>query len=97
MYEDLPGISIGSNHSLETYHNTGHELCGFIEWHYTPEGNLCGGSVSVCAEHPNGRDGKTWHWSITGTLEGRDLTLHPSLQCTSCPSHGWVRDGKWTQ
>lgn len=25
------------------------------------------------------------------------LTIAPSLACRSCPSHGWIRDGKWVQ
>lgn len=39
-------------------------------------------------------------WQMTGSLEGGDLTLSPSIQAYlddgQTPSiHGWVRDGKW--
>lgn len=41
-------------------------------------------------------------WSMTGSLEGGDLTLNPSILCRlgsasvrECGFHGWVRDGKW--
>jgi hypothetical protein len=30
------------------------------------------------------------------TLESEEpLTLNPSLLCTQCGEHGWVRAGKW--
>lgn len=40
-------------------------------------------------------------WTQTGSLEGGDLTLSPSVLCRypagerSHEFHGWVRDGKW--
>jgi Family of unknown function (DUF6527) len=41
-------------------------------------------------------------WSMTGSLEGGDLTLSPSILCTlgsvagqPCGFHGFIRDGKW--
>lgn len=40
-------------------------------------------------------------WTQTGTLEGGDLTLSPSVLCrypageNSHEYHGWVRDGQW--
>ena len=50
-----------------------------------------------------GDDGPTW--TMTGTLEGGDLTLSPSVLCMApdlgesnvgaCGFHGFVRDGKW--
>lgn len=35
---------------------------------------------------------------VTGTWKAtqRDpLTVMPSINCTSCGCHGWIRDGKW--
>lgn len=41
------------------------------------------------------QDGK--HWRITagevGSFEG--LTLEPSVLCSGCGHHGWIRDGAW--
>ena len=34
-------------------------------------------------------------WQATGSLEGGDLTLTPSLLCRRDQFHGFVRDGKW--
>ena len=42
------------------------------------------------------RDGKPSRWQVSGTGYG-DLTLHPSVDCTSPQSpncwHGWVKNG----
>lgn len=45
----------------------------------------------------NQRDGGPV-WTQTGSLDGGDLTLNPSVLCTAPGSHtfhGWVRDGQW--
>lgn len=43
-------------------------------------------------------------WTMSGSLDGGDLTLSPSVLCTlgsadgatsPCGFHGFVRDGKW--
>ena len=56
----------------------------------------CEGFVRVHAEE--GRP----VWSMTGSLNGGDLTLSPSILCRlgnvtnePCGFHGFVRDGKW--
>ena len=55
----------------------------------------CEGFVNVGPGHPN-------RWDMTGTIEGGDLTLSPSILCRlgnvanqPCGFHGFVRDGKW--
>lgn len=65
----------------------GHDRDGF-QWR-------CEGVVHVCGHGGN-------QWSMTGSLEGGDLTLSPSILCRlgsaaveECGFHGWVRDGKW--
>ena len=61
----------------------------------------CEGFVSVNAEKHPGHV-----WEMSGSLEGGDLTLSPSILCqvgnlddpargTRCGFHGFVRDGKW--
>lgn len=66
----------------------GHDRPGF-DWR-------CEGFVRTAAEGQP-------RWEMTGTLEGGDLTLSPSILCrlgtadpaSECGFHGWVRDGKW--
>jgi hypothetical protein len=75
----------------------GEELYGFIVGHER-EGldHRCEGAVAVCQHAHPGKG-----WSMTGTLEGGDLTLSPSIQCRNtldgedCAFHGYVRAGKW--
>lgn len=68
---------------------------GYFVSHERPEGgDRCEGHVSV--RHPAG-DGRAT-WTQTGTLEGGDLTLTPSILCRGSKDfefHGFVRDGKW--
>lgn len=40
--------------------------------------------------------GPTQIWAATGSLERGDLTLSPSVQCSTHPAfHGLVRSGRW--
>ncbi len=72
-------------------------LAGFLMWH-DRDGVVgrCGGGVAV---RDNG-DGRA-RWQMTGSLEGGDLTLSPSILCRTpfdgreCGFHGFVRDGQW--
>lgn len=61
----------------------------------------CEGAIATCTEHAHDRPGRPI-WGMTGTLEGGDLTLTPSILCQlgnvareACGFHGWVRNGKW--
>ena len=73
---------------------------GFWFGHELPGGGpRCMGAVPTVS--PDG--GPTWQQ--TGTLEGGDLTLSPSVNCIQPTGagrdrhgrdfHGWVHDGKW--
>lgn len=74
-------------------------VTGFWFAHDTPSGSRCVGRVPT--SDANG--GPTW--SQTGTLEGGDLTLSPSVLCIAPKGpagerhgpdfHGFVRGGKW--
>lgn len=67
-------------------------LAGFIVGHDRADQALrCEGAVTVCAEHR--ADGHVW--SMTGSLEGGDLTLAPSILCKTCGDHGFIREGRW--
>lgn len=80
----------------------GEHLSGFIVGHDRPGFDVrCEGHVTVCEHFPEDH-----HWQMSGTLEGSDLTLSPSILCTvgslddpasgtGCGFHGFVRGGKW--
>jgi hypothetical protein len=87
-------IDIGDGHALVLVTPDGlTEPTGAQVEHLTPAGALCMGwimlDVPAVADFP--ADGK---WQV----EARDpLTLSPSLLCSSCGDHGFVRDGKWVR
>jgi hypothetical protein len=60
---------------------------GIIEYHRTPQG-WCGGWVPFNV-HPHANDA---HWTVN-SLEPLDLS--PSLLCTICGNHGFIREGRW--
>lgn len=81
-------IDLGSGHALIPRSIDG-LLFGFDEWHINPATDRpCGGWVPV------NRDRETRHWDL---VQADPVTLHPSLLCGTCPSHGWVREGRWIQ
>lgn len=73
------------------------EWAGIIEWHVNREtGEFCGGFIAFA-----GFDGMTSHGQSpanrpTWTVKSFEpLTLSPSLSCSACGNHGFIRDGKW--
>lgn len=74
----------------------GTHLAGFIVGHDREGFDVrCEGFVGVDGRHGN-------NWSMTGSLEGGDLTLSPSILCRignvsgeGCGFHGWVQNGAW--
>lgn len=68
---------------------------GFIIGHDTADpaygGARCDGGLTLDDAH--------WphKWDQTGSLEGGDLTLTPSVLCTDHPSfHAYITNGRWT-
>lgn len=59
---------------------------GLIWYHTRPDnGKPCSGCLSWDpADEP--------HWDL---LSREPLTLLPSLHCTACERHGWIKDGHW--
>lgn len=58
-----------------------------IERHARPDGSTCEGVVRI---RPTGHDREVW------TVEQESpLTLSPSIACTACGHHGWIREGRW--
>lgn len=65
---------------------------GITEWHTNPKtGELCGGFVPFDVESsyltPHGPK-----WQVQSY---DPLTLSPSILCTACNHHGWIRNGRW--
>lgn len=53
-----------------------------------PNGQVRRGGVIAFEGHGGDRP----HWTIE---QEEPLTLSPSLLCTRCGCHGWVREGRW--
>lgn len=83
-------IEIGPTFCLAPTSTNDGTLAGFIAGHDAPDLPVrCDGVVFVqpVDNHPM--------WSMTGSLEGGDLTLSPSVLCKRDQFHGFVTNGKW--
>lgn len=63
----------------------------FVEEHpdLRDPSQMCSGSGGISG-NPQAVIGRTW------VIEVQDpLTLSPSISCTACGNHGFVRGGKW--
>lgn len=91
VYGDQELIDIGHGVGYSKLTDASGEWIGLIEEH--PRGDdpsrRCAGSV---------------RFEGSGAVEGRPvwrvvsrepLTLEPSLLCTACGNHGWIRGGRW--
>ena len=87
MYEDdVDWIDLGSGHSYAWFYHNGVRV-GLIERHPRPDGaGDCRGTVWTDGAHGDE------NWNIVSETR---LTLTPSILCTICGNHGFVRDGKW--
>jgi hypothetical protein len=71
---------------------TTEHLAGFIVGHDAADlPHRCEGALSVDPHFAE----TSPVWTMTGSLEGGDLTLSPSVLCKRDQFHGFVRDGKW--
>ena len=73
---------------------------GITESHKKPDGSWCGGWVGFTNVADPGRaDGTIEPYRRDGCkhqLVSEDpLHIEPSLACRICPSHGWIRGGRW--
>lgn len=69
-----------------------HERVGYLLDHRKPDGSRCegGGLFDLPGVREAFPDRAVW------TVESWEpLTLSPSLQCTACSHHGFVRQGFW--
>lgn len=66
---------------------------GIIENHRKADGMTCGGYAAVAKPlHPSEREAQAPKWAV---VKFEPLTLHPSLLCDSCGSHGFIQEGRW--
>lgn len=98
---------LGGGHSFVWLCDRTSAIIGLIEFHPAaadaiPGSRYCGGYIAWTAG--DAEPGKTPPWKLSGhTLErgGEDdlaaLTIAPSLACRHCPSHGFIREGRWIE
>lgn len=70
-----------------------HERVGYLLDHHKPDGSPCEGGAGLF-DLPGVREafpGRTL-WTVESW---EPLTLSPSLLCTACGHHGFVRQGSW--
>lgn len=82
-------LDLGHGHKLHRVVQNG-EPWGFVDYHQRkdqPELACTGGSVPLTGM----ASGDTWDQ----TGEWPAITLTPSLLCTQCGEHGFVREGQW--
>ena len=82
-------IDIGHGVSISYVQYEGKD-CGIIETHAGKDGQPCSGYVHFRDQPPAENQRRQW------TIEQADpLTLSPSILCTTCGHHGFIREGKW--
>jgi hypothetical protein len=65
----------------------------FVDEHPRSDGTgPCSGAGRVLNPGQARPDDGRAYWTIESE---EPLTLSPSLLCTACGDHGWVRDGRW--
>lgn len=78
---------IGHNVYISYFSTTNIKKAGIIERHRNPTGEWCEGSLNF-----EGTPGSGPTWQVV-SLE--PLTISPSVLCTQCGHHGWIKDGRW--
>ncbi len=84
-------IDIGGGHRIAFTESDGQPY-GIVDFHNKPDGTECwGGSIMFdLPQNAHVPDRAKWQ------VESMDpLTLSPSLLCTLCGSHGYIREGRW--
>lgn len=66
------------------------QVVGINEEHNDQSGARCSGYVRFRIPTNDTTNRPSW------VIEAEEpLTLSPSILCTTCGHHGWIRDGKW--
>lgn len=85
-------IDIGSDVKIRFYHFRDGRRGGLFQVHKTEFGENCVGAVPFVVPGVSERDGSTPMWDV---VQEEPLTLSPSISCTSCSRHGFIREGRW--
>ncbi len=84
---------IGSGHSITLYTDADDDtITGLIAWHQRPDGTECNGGSVLFDVPANAHAPAHTKWTVI-TLD--PLHLEPSLLCTRCGDHGFIRLGRW--
>jgi hypothetical protein len=92
-------IDLGSGHMFkwtglsggkETPYNLPDEqgIAGIIERHFDEKGEICEGYVPFAN---TGQDSRSC-WEV---ISLNPLEISPSINCTACSAHGFIREGRW--
>lgn len=84
---------LGSGHRIQiTEVHPAEGFRSFVDEHKRPDGGDCAGAGRVLDPGQSRPSDGRAYW----VMESEEpLTLSPSLLCTACGDHGFVRDGKW--
>lgn len=70
---------------------------GALEAHLTADGEWCAGGLTFAGHDPGKRHtdegwapGPTWQ-----LVAVEPLHIEPSVKCTDCGMHGWIRGDRW--
>lgn len=75
-------------HAYRPYTDDHDRWTGIVEAHLNQEGEWCYGSVLFDGYGDSTRP----HWHV---VTWEPLHLEPSIRCSQCGEHGWIRDGRW--
>lgn len=75
-------------HQLADHIEHGDVVVGIECLHLRDDGQWCGGYISWPNDYGVAPTGHT-------LVSINPLTVTPSLACRSCPSHGFITDGRW--
>lgn len=74
----------------------GSVLIGLHEHHKNPDGEWCGGYTHFQNVPEAALANAKYKTQSRHALVSADpLHVQPSLQCRSCPKHGWIENGRW--
>lgn len=88
--EEGKDISIGGDTYIRFYSYKDVDKAGLSETHKTPDGEWCTGGVTFNLPITADLPGPKW------TVNSIDpLDISPSVLCTECGHHGFIRQGVW--
>lgn len=90
--DDGPVTDIGHGVTIRYVRWRQHNPAGVLEEHDRPGGGRC--ADMILFDLPGVREAfpRRDVWQV---LNLDPLTLSPSLACSACGHHGWIRSGRW--